>query len=287
MILQKEIIKTAEFKGVPPDTIDKDWVLGHFLAQLFKEKWSQNYLVFKGGTCLKKCYYKDYRFSEDLDFTLTDSNFKITDKMIQSVCQTITNDIGIIFSNATVETIIWNDSPVGYQSHIKFWGANHRRNQIPPDPGRWITTIKVEIIHYEKLVNKTQSNIILDDYSDSSIINKIEIPCYSCAEIIAEKFRALLQRSYPAPRDYYDIWMLMKEIDSQMMADIIETFKIKAKFKNIEFNDYEDFFDTSNIRKVQIAWQNSLRHHLKNGALPLFEDVINDLHNLCSKMNWS
>jgi predicted nucleotidyltransferase component of viral defense system len=28
--------------------------------------------VLKGGTCLKKCYFETYRFSEDLDFTLTD-----------------------------------------------------------------------------------------------------------------------------------------------------------------------------------------------------------------------
>lgn len=26
--------------------------------------------VFKGGTCLKKCYFETYHFSEDLDFTL-------------------------------------------------------------------------------------------------------------------------------------------------------------------------------------------------------------------------
>lgn len=28
--------------------------------------------MFKGGTCLKKCYFETYRFSEDLDFTLQD-----------------------------------------------------------------------------------------------------------------------------------------------------------------------------------------------------------------------
>ena len=26
--------------------------------------------VFKGGTCLRKCYYETFRFSEDLDFTI-------------------------------------------------------------------------------------------------------------------------------------------------------------------------------------------------------------------------
>jgi predicted nucleotidyltransferase component of viral defense system len=30
--------------------------------------------VFKGGACLKKCYFETYRFSEDLDFSLRDEN---------------------------------------------------------------------------------------------------------------------------------------------------------------------------------------------------------------------
>jgi predicted nucleotidyltransferase component of viral defense system len=30
-------------------------------------------LAFKGGTALKRCYFSDYRFSEDLDFTLIET----------------------------------------------------------------------------------------------------------------------------------------------------------------------------------------------------------------------
>ncbi|MEZ4424280.1 MAG: nucleotidyl transferase AbiEii/AbiGii toxin family protein [Gemmatimonadota bacterium] len=29
----------------------------------------REHLIFNGGTCLRKCYIADYRFSEDLDFT--------------------------------------------------------------------------------------------------------------------------------------------------------------------------------------------------------------------------
>jgi predicted nucleotidyltransferase component of viral defense system len=37
----------------------------------------REHLVFKGGTALKRCYFGDYRFSEDLDFTLAgDLSFK-------------------------------------------------------------------------------------------------------------------------------------------------------------------------------------------------------------------
>lgn len=60
--------------SLPVNTIERDYVLGWLLAgiandaELF-EKW-----IFKGGTCLKKCYFETYRFSEDLDYTLTDAN---------------------------------------------------------------------------------------------------------------------------------------------------------------------------------------------------------------------
>ena len=51
------------------DLIEKDVLLHRILASLTENKdFSKNY-VFKGGTCLIKCYLGYYRFSEDLDFT--------------------------------------------------------------------------------------------------------------------------------------------------------------------------------------------------------------------------
>lgn len=44
---------------------------GYFL-QFLKNEILYNSLAFKGGTVLKKVYFEDYRFSEDLDFTLID-----------------------------------------------------------------------------------------------------------------------------------------------------------------------------------------------------------------------
>jgi predicted nucleotidyltransferase component of viral defense system len=45
------------------------------LGWLFKGIYNHDELApvwtFKGGTCLKKCYFETYRFSEDLDFTLS------------------------------------------------------------------------------------------------------------------------------------------------------------------------------------------------------------------------
>ena len=50
--------------------IEKDYVLGWLLAGVAQHEGLSGTWVFKGGTCLRKCYYETFRFSEDLDFTV-------------------------------------------------------------------------------------------------------------------------------------------------------------------------------------------------------------------------
>ena len=59
--------------GLVANVIEKDYVLGWVLAGISNHTKVGHSWVFKGGTCLKKCYFETYRFSEDLDFTLTES----------------------------------------------------------------------------------------------------------------------------------------------------------------------------------------------------------------------
>lgn len=54
--------------------VEKDYALGWFLAGISAHPVIGPRWVFKGGTCLKKCYFETYRFSEDLDFTLQDAD---------------------------------------------------------------------------------------------------------------------------------------------------------------------------------------------------------------------
>jgi len=49
--------------------LEGDYCLAWFLCGL-AESDLKPVLAFKGGTALKRCYFGDYRFSEDLDFTL-------------------------------------------------------------------------------------------------------------------------------------------------------------------------------------------------------------------------
>ena len=73
MIDVAEIQAIATDLALSPEVVEKDYVLGWLLAGIAAHPAMATSWVFKGGTCLKKCYFETYRFSEDLDFTLTDA----------------------------------------------------------------------------------------------------------------------------------------------------------------------------------------------------------------------
>ena len=59
-------------RRIREDVFERDYCLAWFLAVLSQSE-LKTVLGFKGGTALKRCYFPDYRFSEDLDFTLLEA----------------------------------------------------------------------------------------------------------------------------------------------------------------------------------------------------------------------
>ncbi len=62
-------LASAGGRRIPEAVLERDYCLSWFLVGLSRNP-LRELLLFKGGTALKKCYFPDYRFSEDLDFTL-------------------------------------------------------------------------------------------------------------------------------------------------------------------------------------------------------------------------
>jgi predicted nucleotidyltransferase component of viral defense system len=246
MILKKEIEKKAIEHNVSRNTIDKDWVLGHFIDAIFSVEKCKKELVFKGGTCLRKCYINNYRFSEDLDFTSIDSGFVLDDNLLTDVVELVTKKAEIPLHIDRLTQLKHNGKPTGYSAIMKFWGADHSKDQAPPVAQRWTTSIKIEIIQYEKMIFPIVNRPVTHEYSDklSSAVNAI--PCYDLMEVLSEKLRALIQRSYTAPRDYYDIWYLANYIADLDWSAITKAFYEKMKFKNIEFTGIEQLINSEN-----------------------------------------
>ncbi|MFH0758486.1 MAG: nucleotidyl transferase AbiEii/AbiGii toxin family protein [Bacteroidota bacterium] len=120
MILKREIEKIAEQKSVAKTTIDKDWVLGHFIDAIFSVPECRQNLVFKGGTCLKKCYFEDYRFSEDLDFTSINPDFEFSKKLLEKIVSIVAERTEIPLYIQQLEQLKFKDKPTGFLPLLNF-----------------------------------------------------------------------------------------------------------------------------------------------------------------------
>jgi predicted nucleotidyltransferase component of viral defense system len=280
MINKSEINKLAVEKQVRTSTIDKDWVLGHFVDSIFSIPECRDNLIFKGGTCLKKCRLPDYRFSEDLDFTSISDSFVFDMHLLKKITGLATNRTEMPLNIQSLEKLRFNNALTGYSAHIRYWGADHRKDQQPPEPSRWLTSIKIEIILYEKLSFETEKGNVIHPYSDKLTENANNIPIYSIHEVLAEKIRALFQRSYTAPRDYYDIWYLSKYVDGIDWQSVIQAFYAKTEYKKLQFIGIEQFINAQKDKILKTAWKNSLEHQVAFGNLPDYATVREDLLSL-------
>lgn len=281
MILKREIEKIAEQKKVAKATIDKDWVLGHFIDAIFSIPECKRDLIFKGGTCLKKCWFNDYRFSEDLDFTAVNYDFVLDKKLLNRIIALVNERTEIPLHIHKLEQLRFNDKPTGFAAIVKFWGADHPRNQAPPPPQRWLTSIKIEIILYEQMVFPPEIQPVNHEYSDHlSELTASGIPCYSIQEVLSEKLRALIQRSYTAPRDFYDIWYLSQNVPNLDWMAIKEAFHKKMKFKNIEFTGIDQMINPENDKQLLAAWDNSLAHQIPGDNFPEYGTVRDEIKRL-------
>ena len=279
MILQKEIANISEQLGVSKSVIDKDWMLGHFIAAIFNEPELKDTLIFKGGTCLKKCWFEDYRFSEDLDFTSKSQEFELTQNHLKFITKHIEDNTGVITHIVSLRPLQFQNKLTGYEAIIKFWGADHPKNVMPPLPDRWQTKIKIEIILYEEMIFEVTERPVSHPYSDKLALENA-IPCYKIEEILSEKIRALIQRSYTAPRDYYDIWYLSNSFPDLNWRVIVEAFYKKMKFKNIKFTGVDQLINPKSDKALKGAWKNSLGHQIQPDKLPEYEVVRENLLQL-------
>ncbi len=273
MLLKREIEKYAEANSVAKSTIDKDWVLGHFIDAIFSVPKCKESLIFKGGTCLRKCYFSGYRFSEDLDFTSSDPDFELDRKTLNKITGLVTKRTAIPLHIQELSPLQFNDRLTGYKATIRFWGADHSRNQAPPPPERWTTSIKIEIILFEQMVFPVEMREVYHPYSDQLSEKHLVVPCYSVNEVLAEKLRALIQRSYTAPRDFYDIWYLSQNVSNIDWSSVTEAFHTKMKFKGLTFTGIDQMINEENDKRLKAAWQNSLKHQIPEKNMIEYEAV--------------
>ncbi|WP_286174944.1 nucleotidyl transferase AbiEii/AbiGii toxin family protein [Cytophaga sp. FL35] len=117
-------------------------------------------------------------------------------------------------------------------------------------------------------------------YSDALSSEPLSVPCYSLNEVLAEKLRALIQRSYTAPRDFYDIWYLSKNVPNIDWTAATKAFHEKMAFKGLAFTGIDQMVSDDSEKALKAAWSNSLGHQLPEKNVVEYETVKNDIVSL-------
>lgn len=266
MITLEEIKELSQaFKISQLNIIEKDWVLGHLLSSIYDCNQLSESIVFKGGTSLRKCWFPNYRFSEDLDFTLIDEQLTSIDVLkgeLELVKEKL-SDIGIIIGNIEITQTLNRETGKAYLTKLSYKAILPVSAILPK--------VNLDISSYEKIIVPTVKRKIIHPYSDEKTISNV-VTSYSLEEILAEKMRTILQRFYP--RDIYDVYSILLN-GSFNSKSIKKLFNSKCEYKKVGFSSVDDFFDESKLRNAGKAWDNSLHHLISD--LPNFETVISEL----------
>jgi len=226
----------ADNKKLDIIMIEKDYLLTYLLYLLKDiEK-----IYFKGGTALNKIFLNHERLSEDLDFTVTGDIVKIEkeikDKLKRTIFNKITHDKRV-------------DDFVRLIVHYKLF---HEKG-----------TIFIDLNKRAKIYMNPEESEIRHFYPN---IPKFKVKTLDIKELIAEKIAAVVTRY--APRDYYDIYNIIKKklpVDMNL---------VKKKFRdNKEKYDMERIFRRGN--KVYSKWESDLLP--LTSTKPDFKKVIETL----------
>lgn len=87
-----------------------------------------------------------------------------------------------------------------------------------------------------------------------------------------EKVRAFYQRSYKAPRDFYDAWYLLNHVQFDDLKNITKMLQKKCAIKNKTI-DATIFDNEAILKSVSKSWGSSIAHHLPQQHLPEFDEV--------------
>ncbi len=275
MIDKREILERAGEYSLRPEVIEKDYVLGWLLAGIANHKDLKDKWLFKGGTCLKKCFFETYRFSEDLDFTLLDAthlNEEFLKKTFGEIVQWVYDKSGIDVAADGKFSPIKIEIYKNLRDNDSCKGNIYYRGPMTVGHGGSAPTIKLDLTVDEKVILEPVRMRISHDYSDLDK-DLFSALCYHYIDLFAEKTRALDERKRPGARDLYDVINMHRHGIKVDLERLNNSIKEKCNFKAIAFPS----MTTLDLKQdeFRVQWEKQLKHQLPK--LPPFESYWGEL----------
>jgi len=299
MIKQGEIQQKAREVGVRDQQIEKDYILSWILEGVAQHEQLSKTIVFKGGTVLKKIYFEDYRFSEDLDFTLLNNGASTLRQTLGGAGSVeTTNEQMFAWFKETFDYILEeanirleiidpdfhgdkNEPASGKVSADKpdsesRGGINFYISYVGPLGGQGNNKkVKVDISRNEKLEFKPVMKTVLPGYSD---LTEHQLLCYPLEEILVEKMRTVMQRMQA--RDFYDIWYLL-ERHGMNVNFYVKEFANKCSTKKLNPTDFQKKL-AERLPQYKGRWESSMNEQIHD--LPDFDKVEREVQRHLKKL---
>ncbi|MGI0068137.1 MAG: nucleotidyl transferase AbiEii/AbiGii toxin family protein, partial [Thermoplasmata archaeon] len=222
--------------------------------------------IFKGGTCLKKCYLETYRFSEDLDFTVLPIGpvkpNEVEPLLVRALAR-VGDESGIDFTR---------QAPL-FKGHSSGRYTEGRAYYVGPRATPGVASIRLDLTSSEVVVRPTVRRPIAHSYPDH-LPGAGDVRCYAPEEVFAEKLRALGERA--RPRDLYDVVNLYRRQELPVTPPEVQTVLIeKCRTKGVAVPTVEGVLAGPRRAELEAEWENMLGHQLP--ALPPIADFIAEL----------
>lgn len=204
--------------------------------------------MFKGGTALRVCFYEEFRYSADLDFSLVETP-------LEDALDAIERALTLCQEERGVETLILHRD----SGQVAYSGPMGRER-----------TVKLDIATDELVISTISVPLIVryDDQTNPSPSTK----AYAIEEIAAEKLRCVIQRLQC--RDVSDLHRLLV----QEGVDVDESwalFEEKARHRGFEPEQFAERLQ-SRSANYERRWTDELEVHLGAGV-PHFEGTMREL----------
>ena len=247
-------LTAADGRRIPESVIERDYCLAWFLIGLARHR-LRNVLAFKGGTALRRCWFPDYRFSEDLDFTLTQA---ISFPDIRSGLDEIFADVQAACGmRIAFDREDRHDHQNSHSFYLRYEGPLPAANDV-----------KVDITINEALQFPLQDRPVLRSYEQyEDLPREPTLRVYSLQEIAVEKLVALSDRARNEPRDLYDLHFLTSEAGVRL-SELRTELEAKLGFRDRTGAGIDAAVANKEAR-LRRLWSVRLAHQMNN--LPAFD----------------
>jgi len=239
--------------GLTPEVVEKDYVLGWLLWGIGSEPALQDRWIFKGGTCLKKCFIETYRFSEDLDFTVLPGGPMEPDVLLPVLVEMldrVEQETGITLTSRAPTVRM---RPDGRSAEGRLY---YRGPRGAPTEAR----VKLDLTTDELVVEAPVRREIAHAYEDN-LPQDGAVRCYAFVEVFAEKLRALGQRT--RPRDLYDVVNLYRHAELRdARVAVSAVLEQKCSYRKIAVPTREEVTTPEKLGDLEADWQAMLAHQL-------------------------